>query len=176
MPTVTSTIEVGSNPEQVWSLISDGTRMVEWLAPVKALEGEAPSTLVPGTQFNAVLGRLSGAKIKITEAVLNRRLAWRAGPPVAHMMGMPMSASVDLAASEGGTRVTFTIKSAMMMVPLMKMMSGLRFKEEVPKTALSIKRVLEDERARIHKTEQPESEEGQVEPIRGIIRRAMGPY
>lgn len=176
MPTITSTIEVSSNLEQVWSLISDGPRIVEWLAPVKALEEKAPSTLVPGTQLKAVIGRLSGAKIKITEAILNRRLAWRAGPPMAHMMGMPMSASVDLAPSGGGTRVTFTIKSAMMMVPLMKMMSGLRFKEEVPKTALSIKRVVEEGRARVHKTELPEPEEGQVELIRGIVRRAMGPY
>ena len=143
MPTYSSSVQVQAKPEEVWALISDGSRLTEWLSPVKTIEGEAPSQLSRGTDLKAVIGRVPGAKLKITEATPRRRLSGNAGPPIAHMMGMPVVMSVDLEGKEEATQVTFSIQANPLVAPMIKMTTGLDFEAEASKTAQGIKQAVE---------------------------------
>lgn len=143
MPTYSSSVQVQAKPEEVWALISDGSRLPEWLSPVKAIEGKAPSPLSPGTDLKAVIGRVPGARLKVTEATPKRRLSGNAGPAVAHMMGMPIVMSVDLEGKEEATQVTFSIQANPVVAPMIKMTTGLDFEAECSRTTQSIKQAVE---------------------------------
>ena len=96
-----------------------------------------------GTDLKAVIGRVPGAKLKITEAAPRRRLSGNAGPAVAHMMGMPMVMSVDLEGKEEATQVTFSIQANPLVAPMIRMTTGLDFEAETSRTAQSIKQAVE---------------------------------
>lgn len=89
------------------------------------------------------LGRIGGAKIKVTQVVTNRGVRFNAGPGMMHMMGMPMRGTLVLHQEDGGTRVELRMVTPMMMAPMMGMMSGLKPKEEMDKTIQEIKRQAE---------------------------------
>jgi hypothetical protein len=59
-------------------------------------------------------------------------------------MGMGMKGSLEFQeAGNGSTRVVLTMKSPMMMGPMMKMMAGLNPKDEMTKTINRIKQLSE---------------------------------
>ncbi len=135
MPTTTRTVEIGAPPEKIWEVLSDGNRWPEWLTPIRGLEETAPAVLHEGDEFHVALGKMGGAKIKVTEVTTKRRLRWNAGPGMAHMMGMPMKASLELQLQGvNRTRVVLTMITPMMMAPMMGMMTGLKAKDEVERT------------------------------------------
>ena len=59
------------------------------------------------------------------------------------MMRMPMKAELDLQPRGETTTATITFKSNPMIAPLMKMMTGLNFKEEAQNTVQKLKATVE---------------------------------
>lgn len=144
MPTHKASTQINASPELVWEVVTNGRRMAEWLSPVRAVsEVSPPGPLQPGSKLEATIGNVGGAKINIKDARKGRRLYWSAGPQMAHMLGMPMHAEIELAGDEKQTQATITFKSNMMMGPLMRMMTGLDFGEEAPQTVSKLKQAVE---------------------------------
>lgn len=116
MPKHTASAEIAATPDQVWAVVSDGDRLSEWLTPVKGVDSVEPAgPLAKGSQVEATLGNIGGAKLKIKEADASRRLKWSAGPFLAHMMRMPMIVELNLKAQGESTTASITFKSSMMM-------------------------------------------------------------
>lgn len=144
MPKHSATVQINASPDKVWEVISDGKRLPDWLTPIRGVDTVEPQgPLAAGTQVEATIGNLGGAKLKFKEAEKGRKLRWTAGPFMAYMMMMPMKIQVDLEPRGDNTSVTITFKTAMMIAPLMKMMTGLNFGEEAPNTVQKLKQVVE---------------------------------
>lgn len=144
MPKHSATVQINASPDKVWEVISDGKRLPDWLTPIRGVDTVEPQgPLAAGTQVEATIGNLGGAKLKFKEAEKGRKLRWTAGPFMAYMMMMPMKIQVDLEPRGDNTSVTVTFKTPMMIAPLMKMMTGLNFGEEAPNTVQKLKQVVE---------------------------------
>lgn len=144
MPKHSATVQINASPDKVWDVISDGKRLTDWLTPIRGVDTVEPQgPLAAGTQVEATIGNLGGAKLKFKEAEKGRRLRWTAGPFMAYMMMMPMKIQVDLEPRGDNTSATITFKTAMMIAPLMKMMTGLNFGDEAQATVQKLKQVVE---------------------------------
>lgn len=142
MPKVLETATVNAPPERLWPAIEDANRWPEWLTPLRGeLEERGPAKITPGTEFRAQIGKIGGARIKIKEVQARRSVAWEAGPGMAFMMHMPMRGRLELTPTATGTQVTITMRTAMMMVPMMKMMAGLKMRDEMRKTVHQLQRL-----------------------------------
>ena len=140
----TASAQINAPADKVWAIVSDGTRMTQWLSPVGAVEKIEPEgSLAEGSQMEVAIGNLGGAKIKIKTVEVNRSLRWTAGPFLAYMMMMPMKVEFDMQPRGEGTEVTITYKSNPMIAPLMRMMTGLKFADEAPATVAKLKQVAE---------------------------------
>jgi hypothetical protein len=140
----TASAQISATPDQVWAVVSNGNRLPDWLTPVGTVDSIEPSgALAKGTQLEASIGNIGGAKLKIKEADAGRRLKWSAGPFIAHMMRMPMIVELELQARGESTTATITYKSNPMMAPLMGMMTGLKFGDEAAKTVQALKAAVE---------------------------------
>ena len=116
----TASVQINASADKVWGIVSDGSRLPQWLSPVGSVEKIEPDgPLAEGSQLEVAIGNLGGAKIKIKDAQASRSLRWTAGPFLAYMMMMPMIA------------------------PLMRMMTGLKFADEAPATVQKLKQVAE---------------------------------
>ena len=141
----TASAEIAATSDQVWAVVSDGNRLSEWLTPVKGVDSVEPDgPLAKGSQLEATLGNVGGAKLKIKEADAGQRLKWSAGPAMAHMMRMPMIVELNLEAQGESTTASITFKSSMMMAPLIGMMTGLKFADEAPATVQALKAAVEN--------------------------------
>jgi len=140
MATINRETTVQASPETIWSsLFEDPNRWPTWLTPIRGLEERASGPVRPGTELSVRLGNI-GAKIRVIEATRGQRLRWRAGPPMLLAMGSGMKGSLEFQpTAQGATRVLLTMKSPMMLGPMMKMMSGLNPKDEMTKTINRIK-------------------------------------
>lgn len=140
MPTVKKDIWVDAQPEKIWSrLISDPNRWDHWLTPIRGYEERVTGEVAKGLEFHVQIGKIGGAKIKVVEAVPARRLRWNAGPAMAHMMRMPMRGTLELEPQGQRTHATLKMKTPMMMVPMMKMLSGINAKREMEDSISRIK-------------------------------------
>lgn len=144
MATIVREETVNAPGETIWSkLIDDPSHWVEWLTPVRGLEERVRGPVRSGTTFGVRLGKLSG-KIRVLEAAVGERLRWKAGPAMMLAMGMGMKGTLEFQrAGNGRTRVRLTMRTPMMMGPMMRMMSGLDPKEEMTKTIARIKNLSE---------------------------------
>lgn len=140
----TASIEIDANPEAVWGVVSDASRLTDWRSPVKQVEGLDPAgPLAAGSKLDVALGNVGGARISIKEAQRARKLRWHGGPFMAHMMRMPMKVELTLEPNGDHTNASITFKSNPMIAPLMRKMSGLDFSDEAPATVQALKRVVE---------------------------------
>ena len=143
MPINEHSVQVNAPPSKVWSLISDADNLMNWLSPMKGLESSESGPITAGRRIKGQLGNANGATLKFKKVEVDHELAWDAGPGIAHMMMMPMRVSVSIEPAGEGSTVTARFKSAMMIAPMMKAMSGLDFSEEVVTTVNSIKQLAE---------------------------------
>ena len=139
-----ATTQIAASPEKVWELVSDGNRLGSWLTPVRGVDTVEPAgPLAKGSEVEATVGNLGGAKLKFKEAETARTLYWSAGPFMLHMMHMPMTVRLELEPRGENTQATITYKTNPMVAPMMKMMVGLNFAEEAPATANKLKQAVE---------------------------------
>ncbi len=144
MATHTASTRIEASPAQVWEVISDSSRLPEWLSPVKGVDAVTPEgALTKGTKVEATLGNVGGAKINIKEADAAHRLKWSAGPFLAHMMRMPMQVELNLEGRGESTTATIVFRTNPMIAPIMRMMTGLEFAEEAPATVRDLKAAVE---------------------------------
>lgn len=130
--------------DTIWDkLISDPNQWGDWLTPIRGFEERVDGPVRKGLEFHVRLGKIS-AKIKVTEVLPGRRLKWKAGPGMMHMMGMTMRGRLEFQPRNGSTQVLLRMVTPMMMGPMMKMMSGLNSKEEMTKTIERIKLLSEE--------------------------------
>ena len=140
----TDQIDIQAPADKVWGVITNGERLSDWLSPVSNVEGIEPAgPLAAGSKLEVTIGKIGGAKLNIKEAQRGRTLRWNAGPAMAHMMRMPMKIELDLQPRGETTTATITFKTNPMIAPLMKMMTGLNFKEEAPNTVQKLKAAVE---------------------------------
>jgi carbon monoxide dehydrogenase subunit G len=139
-----STVQINASSDKVWEVVTNGDRLADWLSPVHGVDSIDPQgPLAAGTQVEATIGKLGGAKLKFQEADKGRTLRWTAGPFMAYMMMMPMKVQLDLEPRGDQTSATITFKTNPMIAPLMKMMTGLNFAEEATATAQKLKQATE---------------------------------
>jgi uncharacterized protein YndB with AHSA1/START domain len=139
MSTVNLKTTVQASPESVWTtLFEDPNQWPRWLSPLRGLEEAVSGPIREGTEFHVRIGKLSG-KVRVVEATRGRRLRWSAGPGMMLAMGMGMKGTIELQRSDGSTHVSLTHKAPTMMMPMMKMMSGLDPKQEMTETISRIK-------------------------------------
>lgn len=144
MPKHSATIQINASTDKVWELVSNGSRLSDWLSPVRGVDTVEPDgPLEPGSKLEATLGNVGGAKINIKKAERGRLLHWSAGPFLAHMMRMPMFVDLELEPRGDSTQATITFRTNPMIAPIMKMMTGLNFSEEAPNTVQKLKQAVE---------------------------------
>ena len=140
MPVNEHSVTVNAAPAKVWSVISNADNLLNWLSPIKGLDKNESGPITVGRQMKGQLGNANGASLRFKTVDTNRQLAWNAGPAMAHMMMMPMKVSISIdPAGDDASKVTARFRSAMMIAPMMKAMSGLDFSEEVVTTVNNIK-------------------------------------
>jgi Polyketide cyclase / dehydrase and lipid transport len=146
MATINREATVHSSADTLWSsLFEDPNRWPDWLTPVRGLEERASSPVHAGSELGVRLGNMGG-KIRVLEATKGTRLRWKAGPSMLLAMGTGMNGSLDIhPTGNGATHVHLTMKSPLMLGPLVRMMSGLNLKDEMTKTIGRIKELGENE-------------------------------
>lgn len=139
-----ATTQIAASPDKVWELVTDANRLTSWLSPVLGVDSVEPAgPLAKGSQVEATIGKLGGAKLKFKESERARTLYWSAGPFMLHMMRMPMTVRLELEPRGENTQATVTFKTNPMVAPLMKMMVGLNWAEEAPATVAKLKQAVE---------------------------------
>lgn len=139
-----ATAQIDASAEEIWRLVSDGNQLTTWLKPVRGVDSvDPPGPLAKGSQVEATVGNLGGAKLKFKEAERDRTLYWSAGPFMLHMTHMPMSVRLELEPQGEKTQATLTFKTNPMVAPMMKMLVGLNFAEEAPATVSKLKQAVE---------------------------------
>lgn len=139
-----ATTQIAASPDRVWELVSDGNRLGSWLTPVQGVDSVDPAgPLAKGSQVEATVGKLGGAKLKFKDVERGRTLYWSAGPFMLHMMHMPMTVRLELEPRGENTQATITYKTNPMVAPMMKMMVGLDWTEEAPATVAKLKQAVE---------------------------------
>lgn len=144
MATIKRETTVATTSDQIWaSLIKDPNTWTSWLTPLRGLEGRADAPVRAGQKFSARIGNVSG-QIRVAEAREGKKLRWRAGPGPLLAMGMGMKGTLEFTpAGNGSTKVDLTMKSPPMIGGMMKMMTGLKPKDEMTKTIARIKELSE---------------------------------
>lgn len=140
MATINRETTVHASADTIWAnLFEDPNRWPDWLTPIRGLEERASGPVRAGTELSVRLGNMGG-KIRVTEVTKGQRLSWKAGPGMLLAMGTGMKGSLEFQkAGNGSTRVVLKMRSPMMLGPMMKMMSGLKLKDEMTKTIGRIK-------------------------------------
>ncbi len=106
MPEVSSTAEMSAQPDHVWSVLSDFSRFGEWNQIHVDFPDGAPE-LAEGTTFRekvTIMGMPGEATWTIQQIEPGSRLVMDGDGP----MGIKLAMSLDVAAENGGTKVTMT--------------------------------------------------------------------
>ena len=140
------TLEVGATSDEIWAIVSDGTRTAEWLAPIRWLEGaSADAPFAAGQTFKVELnGRVPASSLKVRAVEPGRRLRWTAGPNFAHPLGLAMRAEVRLTPTETGTSVTVELACNRLMGRLQEAISGIDVGAAAAASAANLKQIAED--------------------------------
>ena len=104
MPTVTSSIEIPAAAEAVWSVASDLGRYGEWNVAHTGFPDGVP-TLAPDASFRekiTIMGMPGEANWKVAAVEEPSRIVFDGEGP----MGITLGTSLELAAENGGTKVT----------------------------------------------------------------------
>ena len=106
MASVSTSIDIGTAPDEVWELVTDLDRLGEWVTIHRELRGPAPASVEEGTTFSQQL-EVAGTPFDVdwtaTAVDAPQRLVWEgAGPAGSHAR-----TSYALAAHDGGTRFTY---------------------------------------------------------------------
>jgi hypothetical protein len=104
MPTVTSSIEIPASAEQVWSVASDLGRYGEWNVAHTGFPDGVPA-LAPDASFRekiTIMGMPGEATWKVVGLEEPSRIVFDGQGP----MGITLGTSLELAAENGGTKVT----------------------------------------------------------------------
>ena len=124
MRRVQGTVLIAASPAEVYAFLSEPANVPRWQTGVVSSERTSPPPTVTGSTGRVVLevmGQRVTANTKVLEAVPDRRLALATS-----VSGMSVVGSLDLAAVEGGTRVTFSSEvraESIFMAPLERMVT-----------------------------------------------------
>lgn len=84
MPAVTSEIELGAPPDEVWDVVMDPHRLGDWVTTHVGVGDDAPTELTEGSSFEQTL-KVGGPKFDVTwnvvEADRPRRVVWEGDGP-----------------------------------------------------------------------------------------------
>jgi carbon monoxide dehydrogenase subunit G len=106
MRRVQGTVFIAASPAEVYAFLSDPTNVPRWQTGVVSSERTSPAPTVAGSTGRVVLevmGQRVTANTMVREAVQDRRLVLATS-----VSGMSVLGSLDLAAVEGGTKLTFS--------------------------------------------------------------------
>ena len=60
---------IAASPEKVWEVVSDSSRLAEWLSPLQGVDKVEPAgPLAMGTKVEGTLGNIGGAKLSFKQA------------------------------------------------------------------------------------------------------------
>ena len=130
---ISGTALLPASPAEVYAFIADPANVPRWQSNVISSRRTSPAPTVTGStgliEFE-VMGQRVSADTVIREAVQDRRLVI-----ASTVSGMSVVGTLELAAAEGGTRVTYSseIKAASIwMVPMEKMVADVAEKDLAP--------------------------------------------
>ena len=106
MRRVQGTVFIAATPAEVYAFLSEPTNVPRWQTGVVSSERTSPPPTVAGSTGRVVLevmGQRVTANTTVREAVPDRRLVLATS-----VSGMSVVGSLDLAAVEGGTQLTFS--------------------------------------------------------------------
>jgi carbon monoxide dehydrogenase subunit G len=106
MRRVQGTVFIAASPAEVYAFLSEPTNVPRWQTGVVSSERTSPAPTVAGSTGRVVLevmGQRVTANTTVREAVQDRRLVLATS-----VSGMSVLGSLDLAAVEGGTKLTFS--------------------------------------------------------------------
>jgi carbon monoxide dehydrogenase subunit G len=124
MRRVSGTVFIAASPAEVYAFLSEPTNVPRWQTGVVSSERTSPPPTVAGSTGKVVLevmGQRVTANTTVLEAVPDRRLALTTS-----VSGMSVLGSLDLVATEGGTKLTFSSEvkaESIFMAPLERMVT-----------------------------------------------------
>lgn len=124
MRRVQGTVFIAATPAEVYAFLAEPTNVPRWQTGVVSSERTSPAPTVAGSTGQVVLevmGQRVTANTTVREAVPDRRLVLATS-----VSGMSVVGSLDLAAVEGGTKVTFSSEvkaESIFMAPLERMVT-----------------------------------------------------
>ena len=105
MPKQSGSTDIAASREAVWEVISDPSRLGEWVTLHRGIEGEPPTRIQEGTTFTqqvSVAGQKFDVDWTAKEVSPPSRMVWDGEGP----MGSSARSTYEL--SEAGERVSFT--------------------------------------------------------------------
>ncbi len=141
-----TTLEVGATSDDIWAIVSDSTRIAEWLSTIRRLEGaSADVSFAAGQAFEVAMnGRVPASSLRVRAVEPGRRLRWTVGPNFAHPVGLAMRAEVRLTPTETGTSVTVEIACNRLTGRLQEAISGIDVGTAAAASAANLKQIAED--------------------------------
>ena len=124
MRRVSGTVFIAASPAEVYAFLSEPTNVPRWQTGVVSSERTSPPPTAAGSTGRVVLevmGQRVTANTTVLEAIPDRRLALTTS-----VSGMSVLGSLDLAAAEGGTKLTFSSEvkaESIFMAPLERMVT-----------------------------------------------------
>ncbi len=141
-PGATASTWIEASPEAVWDVVSDGSRLAEWLTPIAEVRGVATAgELAEGSEVKVKMAARvpPGQKVAIHEAVPGRKLSARVGPAFAHALGIAMRVELTLEPSGEATAATVEFTCNPITGPLQRRISGMNLDEHAQATAQRLK-------------------------------------
>ena len=147
MYNVTARTQIQASPELVWTFVSDGSRLAEWLTLVSSVrELESPLVLTSGTKVKIKMsGRVPPGQLAAFEEVVpGRILTFKLGPAFAHWLGIAMRAELEVEPEGEGTAATVSFTCNPITGPLQQRISGMKLAEEANNTLRRLKEAAEE--------------------------------
>ncbi len=141
-PGTAASTQIEVSPEAVWDIVSDGSRLPEWLTPIGEVRGVATAgELAEGSEVKVkMVGRVPpGQKVAIYEAVPGQKLSASVGPAFAHALGIAMRVELTLEPSGEATTATVRFTCNPITGPLQRRISGMNVNEDVQSTVQRLK-------------------------------------
>jgi Polyketide cyclase / dehydrase and lipid transport len=107
MPTVTQSLEIPAEPQQVWEIATDWSRYGEWNVTHTGFPEGLPGS-DPGARFKeriTIMGMPGEALWTVAESSAPMRTVWNGEGP----MGIRLGTRLELAPNEQGTTVSISI-------------------------------------------------------------------
>lgn len=126
MRRVEGTVHIAATPAEVYAFLAEPANLPRWQTGIVSSERTSPAPTAVGSTGRVVLevmGQRVAADITCREAVADRRLVLATS-----VSGMSVLGSLDLAAAEGGTQVTFSSEvkaESIFMAPLERIVAGV---------------------------------------------------